>query len=204
MKPEILEIIKNRFSDESTITIATDLGLSASKVNYLASKIGVKKSENQVAATRWKTGQKNGVQYQFPKGNIPFNKGKKMSNEVRLKTEKTQFKKGNKPHNTKPIGTINTRYDKTGIPYQYIKISDSNWELYHRHIWEKENGIIPKGYRIHFIDRNTLNCSIDNLQMLNPQDALSRNTIARFPTELISAIQLNKRLIKKIESYGTK
>ena len=39
--------------------------------------------------------------------------------------------------------------------------------LFHRYIWEKHNGPIPKGYQIHHIDGDPLNNSISNLQCLS-------------------------------------
>ena len=196
--------IFERYENEASISIAETLNISISKVNYWGSKLGLKKSLSQIESTRWKKGDKIGVFYRFPKGNIPANKGKKMHESVRELLKPTMFKPGNKPHNTKPIGTINVRKDKNGNPYQYIKISDGNWMLLNRHIWEQHNGKIPEGFRIHHKDGNVMNCVIENLEILSPEQAMKRNTIMRFPTELRETIKLNKKLIRKIESYGKK
>lgn len=196
------EQILARYENESSISIAASLNIHISKVNYWGPKLGLKKSAQQIESTRWKSDQESGIRYRFKKGHIPYNKGKKMPEHLREKVKPTMFKKGNKPHNTKPVGTINIRPDTNGTPYQYIKIADSNWKLLGRYIWEQHNGTIPPGHRIHHKDGNVLNCEIENLEMLSPKQAIDRNTIMRFPPELRETIKLNKKLIRKIESYG--
>jgi hypothetical protein len=137
-------------------------------------------------------------------GNIPYNKGKTMPDHVREKASKTMFKKGNSPHNTRQIGEFSDRMDSTGIVYRYVKISDSNWQLFHRVTWEQHHGSIPKGYRIHFKDGNTLNCTIENLEILTPQEAMDRNRITNLPVEIQEVIKLKNKLNRKIKDHGTK
>jgi hypothetical protein len=36
----------------------------------------------------------------------------------------------------------------------------------HRHVWEDERGLIPKGYNIHHIDEDTTNNAIENLECI--------------------------------------
>ena len=38
-----------------------------------------------------------------------------------------------------------------------------NWKYKHHHIWEQQNGKVPKGYRVVFLDGNKRNFDIDNL-----------------------------------------
>ncbi len=45
--------------------------------------------------------------------------------------------------------------------------------FFHRLIWEKENGAIPKGFDIHHKDGNKLNNAIDNLDCLSHSEHLS-------------------------------
>lgn len=141
----------------------------------------------------------------FKAGKSPKNKGKKreefMSKESIEKCIKSQFKKGNEPHNTKKAGLITQRADKTGRIYQYIKIENSNWQLLQRVIYEKYYGAIHKNYIVKFKDGNTMNCEIENLQLISKKENMQQNTISRFPPELISVIKLtaklNKQIIKK-------
>lgn len=140
----------------------------------------------------------------FKRGQEAHNKGVKMSPEVRAIAQRTFFKPGQKPHNTKPVGSISPRADKSGIVYLYIKVSDSNWELLHRHIWEQAHGKIQKGIRIYFKDGNQQNCTIENLIALTDQEAMEKNRITHLPIELQEIIKLNNKLKSKIKNHGKK
>jgi hypothetical protein len=111
----------------------------------------------------------------FKKGHVPANKGKKMPKEVYEKAKRTMFKPGRKPHNTKQKGDISIRVDKTGRSYKYIKISDGNWELLHRHLWKKQHGPIPRKHVLIFKDGDSLNCSLNNLQLITMAENMQRN-----------------------------
>lgn len=197
----IEEIITARFPDEKTQSIADDLGLTYSQVVYRASILGLKKSDqfkNSILS-----GRKNvitvGKDTRFKKGNIAHNKGKKMSENIYQKIKPTMFKKGNRPMNWKPDGTIVQRADKTGRIYLYYKIKDNFWVLYHRKIWEDQNGKIPKGLVLKFKDGNSLNCDIQNLELISMVDNMQCNTIMRFPEDVQELIRLNNKLKRKID-----
>lgn len=100
----------------------------------------------RINETKFKAGV---VSYRLPKG-------------TRL-SPPTEFKKGHRPHNAAPVGTI--RKVKFGLrEYRQIKVAEpSKWVMMSRYVWEKENGPLPKGYGIVFIDTNSLNDNIDNL-----------------------------------------
>ena len=70
----------------------------------------------------------------YKKGDVPWNKGKGMSDEVKEKVKKTWFKKGEIPKNHRPVGS--TRITVDG--YTEIKIAEPNrWALYHRYLYER-------------------------------------------------------------------
>jgi len=108
----------------------------------------------------------------FIKGHRPWNKGKK---GINIGGKETQFKPGHLPHNTKQNGDISIRKDKSGRPYKYIRISKGKWELLHRYKWEKYNGKIPKGMLVVFKDGNSLNCNINNLELITRKENMQRN-----------------------------
>lgn len=196
------EIIRQRFPHERTQAIADDLGLSYSQVANRAFTMGLKKTlEFKKSESSGRTNLlKAGKKFRFKKGNVPFNKGKKMPAEVYEKVKATMFKKGNRPYNWKPNGTIVERKDtdKNGRVYLYYKVADSKWILYHNKVWIDHNGPIPKGSLIKFIDGNTRNCDISNLEMVTMKDNMARNTIQRFPEEIQQIIKLTSKLNKKI------
>ena len=108
----------------------------------------------------------------FQKGNIPYNKGRKMPPEVYEKTKATMFKKGNIPQNYRPVGS--ERITKDG--YIEIKIADPNkWQLKHKYVYEQINGKIPNGYAILFLDGNKLNTDISNLKLIKRSELLIMN-----------------------------
>lgn len=103
----------------------------------------------------------NGLTGRFKKGNIPVNKGKK--GFCPKGCEKSWFQKGHIPKNHRPVGS--ERISKDG--YVEIKVEEPNkWRLKHRVIWEKENGAIPKDCAILFLDGNSQNLNINNMQLI--------------------------------------
>ena len=109
----------------------------------------------------------------FKKGYRPWNKGLKGLN---MGGEKTWFKKGHEPHNTKYDGCIAVRHHKrTNERYKYIRVAKGKWVLYHRYIYEKEYGAIPKGYIIRFKDGDTMNCTLENLECISRRENMERN-----------------------------
>jgi hypothetical protein len=190
------EVVK-RYPFESTAAIAKDLGVSLSKVYNKAWSLGIKKDPVYLRSTQYPKGYLGGKASQFKPGHTPKNKGVKMPAEVYSAVAPTMFKKGNKPANTKPADTINVRADSSGRLYQYIKIKDSHWELLQRHVWTQENGEIPRGSVVIFLDGNYLNCELSNLQVITRKDNMARNTIQRFPAELQEIMKLTSKLKRK-------
>lgn len=202
----INDIIRERFPHERTQDIADDLGLTYSQVASRAFTMGLKKSQTFKESDL--SGRANlikgGMAYRFKPGNIPANKGNKMNADLYEKCKPTMFKKGNRPHNWKPDGSIVERADKTGKIYLYYKIKDNDWILYHHKIWKDAHGDVPDGYVIRFKDGNSLNCILENLEIISMIDNMEKNTIQRFPSELQQIIKLKSKLIKKINNNGKK
>lgn len=93
---------------------------------------------------------------------------------------KTSFKKGNIPDNIREVGS--ERITKDG--YIEIKVAEPNkWSLKHRYIYEKHFGKIPKGKIIVFLDRNTQNLSIDNLECITKYENLIMNNRGYYSTD---------------------
>lgn len=102
----------------------------------------------------------------FKKGNVPANKGKRISKELYEKCSKTMFKPGIKPANTLPVDTVIELEDG----YLYKKIHDTpkarkkdNWAKLHYLVWEEQNGKVPDNHVLLFVDGNRRNINIDNL-----------------------------------------
>jgi len=134
-------------------------------------------------------------------GSTPANKGKKiteyMSPEAIAATAKNRFKKGHTPGNTLHNGAITLRVKSNNCKekYYFIRLSLGKWDLLHRHLYRQHYGDIPKGYVVAFKDGNSLNCEIDNLELLTRKQNMLRNSIMN----LDPAIRTNNFLIKKIQ-----
>jgi hypothetical protein len=197
----IIEEILRRYPDQSSKKIAEELGLSINFVYNVAHKHKVKKSEafkNSPESGMFRKGVNNSARTQFKKGHVPHNKGKKMPAEVYEKAKRTFFKPGQVPHNKKQENHITIRSDKSGAEYKYIKVGYNDWQLYHRYIWQQANGPIPEGYILVFKDRNSLNCTLENIELITYDENMRRNTIQRYPAPLKQVMKLTKKLIKKI------
>lgn len=109
----------------------------------------------------------------YRKGDEPWNKGRKMSDETKKKLEKTWFQKGQTTHNHRPLGS--TRTDRDG--YKWIKIAEPNkWALYHRNLYEKAHGEkLKKNEAVIFADGDKTNFDIDNLVKVNRANLLYLN-----------------------------
>lgn len=109
----------------------------------------------------------------YRKGDVPWNKGKGMSEEVKEKVKKTWFKKGRIPENHKPVGSTRVTVDG----YKEIKVAEPNkWALYHRHLYEKTHGEkLSKNEVVIFADGDKTNFDIDNLVKVSRANLLYLN-----------------------------
>ncbi len=134
----------------------------------------------------------------FQKDIEPWNKG--VSFNAGGRSHLTRFKKGNTPPNTRHDFAISIRREN-GTPYQYIRLSLGNWMALHRWVWTLQYGEIPPGHVVRFKDGDTLNCDIENLEVLSLAEHLRRN----YDREK-QAASMRKRwkYVKALEAYGVK
>ena len=142
---------------------------------------------------------------QKKKGSVPPNKGKKMPAHVYEKAKHTMFKKGNQPHNTKYDGYIVKRHHKCdGKDYLFIRIAQGKFELLHRKVWIDANGEIPARMQISFINGDTLDCRLENLEMISMAENMKRNTLHNYPEDIRHNIQLigvlNRQINKRTKN----
>ena len=165
-KKEHIEFIKNNVQ-----------GITLKELtNRFNKKFNMNVSESAISNIKTKNNLYSGiVGGQFKKGQVPFNKGKKMSNEQYEKCKVTMIKKGNIPANARTIGS--ERLGKNG--YILIKIQDGhknkNWIPKHRYLYESIYGNIPTGYKLMFADGNNKNFDLDNLILVSNEELLIMN-----------------------------
>ena len=176
------------YANTSNAELAAALGKkNADRVMDKASLLGLKKS-GQFLRESCKARTKG----QFKKGLIPHNKGKKLSQETKEKLKPTMFKRGNRPHNAQPVGTETK--DKYG--YVWVKIAEpSEWKLKH-HVAYGEP--VPTGHNVIFLDGNKYNFERGNLQLVSNAELMNRNTMHRYPPELVRLLKTLNKLKKRV------
>lgn len=198
---EDVSLLSFLYPNHTNLSIAEFLGKHEPSIIAKAFKLRLKKDKEFMRECSQKTA--------FKPGHISFNNDKKqsdyMSAEAIEKTKGTRFIKGNRPPNTKETdGAITVRKDcKTGIAYQYIRLSIGKWELLQRYNYKKFIGEIPEGYVVVLKDGNPVNCHPFNLKLISKLENMRRNSIQRFPKELISTIKILSKLKKQIKKNGT-
>jgi len=210
-RKQVQEIIK-LYPDRPASEIAKQFGRSVSHIYRIAYRYGIKKSDafrNSPLSGCIQKGQRLSPATELKKGHTAWSKGKRMvdickNKEALEKNIPSRWKKGNKPYNTKYDGAITVRRmrsDGSGgfIHYKMIRLSESNWEVLHRHIWKKQYGDIPKGYNVVFKDGNTLNCVIENLECISNAELRLRNSIHILPEDVKELIYLKASLTKAIK-----
>lgn len=206
------DFLIKHYPDTPTSKLQYCLLSSMSSVYGRAKKFNLSKSEefnNGPYSGRIKKGQQLSPATTFKPGKKPFNKGMKMiefaSPETVKKFLSNSFKKGNQPHNTKCDGFISIRNDKTGRQYKWIRLSKSNWQMLHVHLWTKEHGPVPEGHVLTFIDGDSLNCQLSNIQLVSNEQHINNqrfkdgciiNYLAPRNPELKKAIAKHPQLIE--------
>ncbi len=164
---EQLQHFKFLYSDTPNPVLQRKFNLGESTVMSYARRFGLEKSEEFMSDPFNRSC--------FRKGHKPWNKGKKGS----IKANSGSFKKGQVPKNQQPVGTITVRrrYNRKVPPYKWIKISEPNkWKMLHVFIWEQAHGPVPLGHMINFKDKDTMNCSLNNLMCLSRKQNALRNS----------------------------
>ncbi|HQZ60446.1 MAG TPA: HNH endonuclease, partial [Acinetobacter sp.] len=128
----------------------------------------------------------------FKKGMTPHNKGKKLSDSTKAKLVKTMFKSGNRPHNTLQVGA--ETQDKDG--YVMVKVAEPSVWQYKHHVAYGEP--VPTGYKVVFLDGNKYNFERDNLQLVSNAELMQRNTMHRYPPELVRLLKTLNKLKKRV------
>lgn len=193
--PEEEEILRQRFPNENTVLLAKELGRGYGSVSQHANLMGLFKSSeflSSAASGRLRQPGHQGKLYQFPKGNVPHNKGKA---HRPAGSERGWFKKGQCPKNTLYDGA--TRLNKEG--HEEVRVSQGVWKTRQSIIWETENGPVPAGHVLRFKNPSLPNIYfLENIELINRAQNMALNTIQRYPPELISTLKVLSKLKRKI------
>lgn len=147
-------------------------------LDELYDRFGVRISVPSLKARKNKLGIKCGINTgRFQKGNVPFNKGLKISEYMSAKsierTKATRFKSGElhgrSKRNKREVGSIKTAKDGTVLIKTNEKRESGAYKFipFARYVWEQHNGKIPEGFVIRHADGNKLNNDISNLRLVS-------------------------------------
>jgi hypothetical protein len=211
LTPEQTQFLIDNYANTSTEVLAAQFGVSVPKLHSQAGRLGLKKSKeyiSNVTKQKWAEGKHEKSRIcQFKKGQQPPNKGKRihewLSPEAIEKQKQTRFKQGALPHNTysDEQGVISIRKDKRGRPYKYIKLAHSKWEHLHTYLWKQAHGPIPKGHIVTFKDQDSLNCTLENLEMITRSENMVRNSIHTLPEDIKSNVILLRSINRKLKKF---
>ena len=194
------KFIRDNYLSQTLLQMGNHLGRAFGSISGRMKKLGLelppdlKEQRKRIGII---AGWEKGRAFQFKKGQVAHNKGKKVSPEVYERSKHTFFQKGNLPHNTRYDGA--TRINVDG--YIEVRVGLKIWKLKHRLVWEQHNGSITNGFNVVFKDQNRQNCQIDNLELISRRENMLRNTFRNYPEELQKTIQLKgvlKRTINQI------
>lgn len=161
---EEIAFLKSNYKKRQYKEIAGALGLTRSHILNKLRSLGLRLPEREYS--------KRMKQSQFSKGALPWNKNLRGY----MGKNKTSFKKGNLPANTLYDGAVTIRIDNdTGISYKWIRLGQNKWRELHRHIWEKRYGKVPKGFVLRFKDGNSMNVTLNNIELISRSAHLKKN-----------------------------
>lgn len=188
--PQQIEMLRALYPDKRTSDVAKTVGRSLRAVYLMANKLGLRKSETFLASPE--SGRRNvvtsGLSTRFVAGHATWNKGKAFCAGGR--SSETQFRKGNKPANTAPIG-----HERVCDGYLQRKVTDTgcryrDYRPVHHLVWLADGREIPPGHILTFRDKNKQNITLENLELITRAENARRNTMHRYPKELVDVMRL--------------
>lgn len=211
------QVLRARYADEQTETIARDLGLGLGRVYQRARKLGLSKSAAFYASDKSKRiqrGKQNPamIASRFPKGHVPANKGLRRPGWAPGRMASTQFRKGEMSgaaqHNYVPIGT--EKIDKKRNVLMR-KVTDDpsifpvkRWRPVHVLVWEAAHGPVPDDGHIVVFKKGlktfvATEITVDRLELVTLAENMRRNSYHNnYPKEVAQLIQLKGALNRKI------
>jgi hypothetical protein len=203
-QPEDLRVLRRLYPHNDTAWIAGQLDRTVGRVYAMASKLGLHKTPEFLAAQVARVSAnltEGGRAFRFVKGQVSHNKGRK--GYCAPGCEAGWFPKGNRPHTWKPVGSYRVNADG----YLDRKVSETgygprDWVAVHRLVWVEYNGPIPPGHAVAFLPgRRTTELekiTIDALELVSRRELMRRNTVHNLPKPIASLVQLRGALVRQI------
>lgn len=200
------QLLRDRYADEDTASIAADLKRTVERVYAKAYALGLAKSEAFMEECLRRCGEQRaerGRASRFQKGQRSWNKGMK-GFDAGGRSAETRFVKGTVNGRAaellKPIGA--ERVTKDGILQRKVREDgppQHRWKSVHSIMWEERNGPIPAGHVVVFRDGNTRHIEHENFELIDRAELMRRNTIHNYPPELKATMHQLRKLNKAIQ-----
>lgn len=205
------QILRDHYQDRSTREVAALVGCSERACYWKAASMGLKKSQeylNRSESGRLPKGAHLSRSTEFRAGDEPWNKGRKMSDDVRRKLAPTMFKRGEMSgaarHNYVPIGSL--RVTREGSLER--KVTDDpnvpsarRWVPVARLVWEASNGPIPRGncvvFKAGMLTTIEHEITIDRLDCISRGENMRRNSVHAHGPEIARIHQLRGAITRK-------
>lgn len=212
--PLELAFLREHYADTATADIAFVLRRAIKGVHAKAHDLGLLKSAawlSSAASGRIRAQQHAGRMSRFPKGHVPWNKGRPMPEHVRTAAAATQFKPGHRPQTWVPVGSTRLSKDRT----LQVKLTDTgytprDWVPLALLVWEAAHGPAPAGHVV--VARPPLRIPTDplaitaaDLECISRAELMRRNSIhARLPKPLVEVARLRGALKRQINRLAAK
>ena len=201
------QVMREKYPDVVTWTLARELGRRVSSVYGRASLLGLHKSDAFLCTPfsgRCRPGAMLGEGSRFAKGNVPANKGLRRPGYAPGRMAESQFKTGESPPNTMEIGSY--RLHKSGtLQRKVCNARGSNskrWRSVHELVWIEANGAVPKGHICVFKPGTRTNVleeiTLDKVECISFAENMRRNSVHNLPKSLAQVIQLRGAVVRQI------
>jgi hypothetical protein len=167
---EEIAILRKHYPHIDGKVLAKKLNRPITSIYGKANILGLRKSAEWLRKKReyWiRLLLRTGKAHRFKEGHPTWNEGLKGLKYPGRKTG--QFKKGEPSKRWQGYrnGTISIRREKTGQLYKCIRLGPGKWEPLHHHRWKKAHRPLPKGKLLVFKNRDSLDCRLSNLMLID-------------------------------------
>lgn len=202
---EQIAILRREYPHKTCADVARLVGHSLSSTYQMAIRLKIGKSDafkESAASGRLTAMSAAGFNHRFKRGHSSWNKGTGWTAGGR--SIETRFRKGTMPHNTLSVGSY--RLTKDGyLERKYAEAKggpSKRWRSVHRLVWEAAHGPTPDGHVVVFKagQRTAVleEITLERLELVPRQELMKRNTLHRYPKEVVLAVQLRGALMRQI------
>ncbi len=199
-----MQFLRDWYPHVLTVDLAAALELPLARVLSKANAMGVHKTRELIAETARERSTRPGhgsSRTRFAPGAEPWNKGGHFVAGGR--SGETRFKPGHRPHTWVPIGShrvVDGCLERkiTDLPGP----SRVRWAPLARLVWEAAHGPVPADHMVVYRQgRQTTDpaaVTLDALELVSRAEQMRRNTLHRYPREIVQLIQLRGVLNRRI------